>query len=215
MTDPLSEEVLTGLEFVGVTLAPFFMEDPKLGNASAMFEAISVIDPEVAAQDWPFVVDFDTAFDCLTSMKRGASEYDKEHFIWEYRRLFVGPAARPVPPWGSVYMDRDCVVFGITEIELERWLRKNDIKRQTNDKVPEDHIGLMFAQMAYIARYRPELLREYLEQHLLTWSHHFFNQLQRATDHPFYQKLAVLADASLEGFKEQTGLSIEYPRYYR
>ena len=214
MSGAIKEKSLEAVEFVGLTLAPFFLVDPKDEAASAMLEAIASIDPSQAGGDWPFV-DRELAEECLASMKRAVAEGDREELIWEYRRLFVGPAARPAPPWGSVYMDRDCVVFGVTEIELVRWMREKGLERRTRDKVPEDHIGLMLAQMAFIARYRPELLCEYLEDHLLTWSHHFLALFADASSHPFYHSLAVLTDASLEGIKKQEGLHVVYPRYYR
>ena len=214
MSEFATEEVLGGVEFVGLTLSPLFLGEPKTDGVEAMLGAIAELDPAQAAAEWPFVDD-ELAERCLESMRQAAAESDREELLWEYRRLFVGPAARPAPPWGSVYMDRDSVVFGVTEIELARWMREKGLARQTDEKVPEDHIGLMLAQMAYLARVRPELLQEYLEKHLMTWSHHFLGLLADATSNPFYHALAILTDASLEGLKEQMGLNVTYPRYYR
>lgn len=214
MTATVTEDMLEGLEFVGASLAPFFLEDPGRENASLAFEAIASIDVDGAASEWPFV-EREVASNCLAEMKRAVLEDDENELMWEYRRLFTGPAARPVPPWGSVYMDYDCVVFGITEIELERWMRTNGVERKTSERVPEDHIGLMLAQMSYLAKHRSELVVEYMETHLLTWSHHFFELLAQATSNPFYNALAVLTDASLEGFREKAGIDVAYPRYYR
>ena len=67
----------------------------------------------------------------------------------EYRRLFVGPAPKPAPPWGSVYTDRECVVFGESTLALRAWMRAQGIARLVDDKTPEDHIGLMLVLMAW------------------------------------------------------------------
>ena len=48
---------------------------------------------------------------------------DNEELVWEYRRLFVGPGHLPAPPWGSVYTDHECVIFGEATLALRAWMR--------------------------------------------------------------------------------------------
>ena len=115
--------------------------------------------------------------------------------------IFVGPAPKPAPPWGPVYTDRACVVFGEGTLELRAWMRAHGVRRTTDERTPEDHIGLMLALMSYLARNQPDDLDEFLQIHLLTWSSHFLDQLVEAADHPFYEGLARLAKASLEGIQ--------------
>ncbi|WP_417143225.1 Tat proofreading chaperone DmsD [Raoultibacter massiliensis] len=131
------------------------------------------------------------------------------------RRLFVGPAKKPAPPWGSVYTDRECVVFGESTLALRRWMRENGIERTTDEKTPEDHIGLMLVLLAWLAANKPELIEPYLQDHVLTWSSHFLDQLAEAAEHPFYEGLALLAKESLEGLQRELDLEVAYPRYYR
>ncbi len=207
--------VLECAAFVGETLAPFFLQDPKTGNARAAFEAVVALDVDEAAHEWPFVDDEEAARD-LRLMQDGLEKgVDDEDLMWEYRRLFIGPAPKPVPPWGSVYMDRECVVFGASTLALRAWMRECSIARTTDDKTPEDHIGLMLALMAWIARNQPQNLDDYLRLHLLTWSDHFLEQLSDAAEHPFYKGLSRLTAASLEGLRSELGLEIDYPRFYR
>lgn len=129
--------------------------------------------------------------------------------------MFIGPAVKPAPPWGSVYTDRECVVFGKSTLELRAWMREQGIERLTDDKTPEDHIGLMLALMAWIAREKPEILDDFMRLHLLTWSSHFLGQLAEAAEQPFYEGLALLTKASLEGIQDELGLEVVYPRFYR
>ncbi|NHX33579.1 Tat proofreading chaperone DmsD, partial [Escherichia coli] len=79
-----------------------------------------------------------------------------------YQRLFIGPYALPAPPWGSVYLDKENVVFGISTLELRAWLRNNQINIELNQKEPEDHVGLIFLLTAWVIENKPELLRELL-----------------------------------------------------
>lgn len=200
--------------FVGATLGPLFATDPADVFSARQVATFAALDADAAAAEWPFVAE-EQAKAALSAMREGAEDADGEALVWEYRRLFVGPGAMPVPPWGSVYTDRECVVFGETTLTLRSWMRRNGIARQGGEKTPEDHIGLMLLLMAWIANHRPELLEEYLRDHLLTWSSHMLEELEDAAQHSFYRGLAQLTKASLEGIAAEMGIQVEYPRFYR
>lgn len=219
---PIAEDVMEAVAFAGEALAPFFLQDPAKGDAGAAFAAMASLDADAAAGEWPFA-DPAEAREGLRLMvdglaasrgEDGAFEPDDD-LTWEYRRLFVGPAAKPAPPWGSVYTDRECVVFGASTLELRRWMRERGIARTTDEKTPEDHIGLMLALMAWIAREQPADLDDYLRLHLLTWAPHFLEELAAAAEHPFYEGLARLTKATLEGLRDELGLDVAVPRFYR
>ena len=208
-------DVLEGIAFVGETLGPFFLQDPKTGEAGAAFQALAALDVDAAAAEWPFAGEAE-ARACLALMKEGlAHGIEDDDLVWEYRRLFVGPAPKPAPPWGSVYTDRECVVFGESTLALRAWMRAQGIARLVDDKTPEDHIGLMLVLMAWIARNQPTDLDDYLRLHLLPWSSHFLDELAEAAKQPFYEGLARLAKASLEGIQSERALDVAYPRFYR
>lgn len=216
------EATCEAIAFVGETLAPYFLNDPRTGEAGASFAAMAALDAVQAAQEWPFV-EADEAAGGLTLMVDGLAASRTpdggfaadDELMWEYRRLFIGPAAKPAPPWGSVYTDRECVVFGASTLALRAWMREHGVARTTDEKTPEDHIGLMLALMAWIARNQPADLDDYLRLHLLPWSSHFLEQLAAAARHPFYEGLARLTQASLEGIQAALELQVEYPRFYR
>lgn len=201
--------------FIGNTLGPFFLQDPAKGEITQSFEAIQKMDVQEAGREWPFVSD-ERAAEYLLLMQQGLQEgIDSEELVWEYRRLFVGPGKKPAPPWGSVYTDKECVVFGASTLALRKWMRGNGIERMTDEKTPEDHMGLMLLLMAWLAEQKPELVEEYLTQHFFTWSSHFLEHLEEAANQSFYQGLAALTKESLEGIQEELDLTITYPRYYR
>ena len=214
-TVSLSEDVREAIAFVGETLGPFYLQDPVKGDAGPAFAAMAAIDADQAAAEWPFADEGEAraALGLMTGGLAGGCEADD--LVWEYRRLFVGPAPKPAPPWGSVYTDRECVVFGEGTLELRAWMRAHGVRRTTDERTPEDHIGLMLALMSYLARNQPDDLDEFLQIHLLTWSSHFLDQLVEAADHPFYEGLARLAKASLEGIQQARDIDVTYPRFYR
>lgn len=210
-----SQAMLDGIAFVGETLGPFFLQDPRTGEAGPAFEAIAGLDIGSAADEWPFVSCEEAKRDLGLMADGLARGIDDDDLVWEYRRLFIGPAPKPVPPWGSVYTDRECVVFGESTLELRAWMRACGIKRMTDEGTPEDHIGLMLMLMAWIAGNKPEKLIDYLRLHLLTWSSHVLDELAAATVHPFYEGLARLTNASLGGIQHELEIEVVYPRFYR
>lgn len=141
-----------------------------------------------------------------------------------YRRLFEGPEQLAAPPWGSVYTDKDCVIFGSSTLELRAWMRTNGIVFDRSKREPEDHLGLLLHQLAFLAQHRPALVGDYLRLHVLTWSHHYLQLLEAAARDQaprgqaasgFYQGLARLTDCSLESLRIMLELEVTYPRYYR
>ena len=202
--------------FVGQTLGPLFLDDPRHEEQVVpAIKAFAALDVDAAAEEWPFV-EADDARGALALMKEGAQAgAQSDEVVWEYRRLFVGPAPKPAPPWGSVYTDRECVVFGGTCLELRQWMREVGIERLGDEKDPEDHIGLMLLLVAWIAEHRPEVLEGCLRLHVLPRSSHLLEELEDAAEQPLYKGLARLARMSLEGMQEAFGIEVAYPRFYR
>lgn len=210
-------ELMAAVRFVGSTLSQFFLNDPSTGALDDALAAMEALDVDAAAVEWPFV-EQDAAKCGLARMNEGAKqrhEDDGESLKWEYRRLFVGPQALPAPPWGSVYTDRDCVVFGESTLALRSWMRARGVQRLSDEKTPEDHIGLVLAMAGWLAAEKPELVGEFLRLHVLPWSGHMLDELESAAEHPFYEGLAAIANASLAGMQDAFGLEVAVPRFYR
>lgn len=125
-----------------------------------------------------------------------------------YQRLFIGPYALPAPPWGSVYLDKESVVFGDSTLALRQWMRENHIEPLLTQAEPEDHIGLLLMMCAWLAENSPSLLNEFMAQHLLPWSGRYLELLQQKSEHPLYQGVALLAGSTLSGWQQQLALKI-------
>lgn len=216
---------LDSITFVGQTLGPLFLYDPADKQAEALYESLQELDAAEAAKEWPFV-DSSLAKEALLKITTSIKDQDKvdgvnsdampgEDLIWEYRRLFVGPNRKAAPLWGSVYTDRECVIFGESTLELRKWMRQVGVQCKTKDGEPEDHIGSMLLMMAWLAQNKPETLEEFLAQHLLTWAPHFLDILEQETENDFYRGLAQLTKASLQGIQETLNLEVVIPRFYR
>ncbi|MBU9847127.1 Tat proofreading chaperone DmsD [Rahnella ecdela] len=138
----------------------------------------------------------------------GQIHQSEESFGDAFQRLFVGPYALPAPPWGSVYLDKESVVFGDSTLVLRQWMRENGIEPHLTQAEPEDHIGLLLMMAAWLAENSPALLNEFLTMHLLPWAGRYLELLRQKAEHPFYVGVAVLAESTLCGWKQQQSLEV-------
>ncbi|ACY85026.1 Tat proofreading chaperone DmsD [Edwardsiella piscicida] len=139
----------------------------------------------------------------------------QESLASAYQRLFIGPHALAAPPWGSVYLDRESVLFGESTLALRHWMHAQGISWQSDAREPEDHIGILLLLTAWLAEGQPQQLPALLQQHLLPWGGRYLTLLQQGADHPFYQGLASLAALTLQAWQRQFAIVDGDVRLYR
>jgi TorA maturation chaperone TorD len=132
-------------------LGTLFVASPKTQDFKRALEAVRSLD---LGQDWPFGGEGDLAR-AAELFRQGAAEEDDEELLRSYQRLFRGPNSLPAPPWGSVYMDRDQVMYGWTWNELKAWMRSNGVEGTYEENDPEDHIGRLMLMAATVPRSGP------------------------------------------------------------
>lgn len=162
-------------------------------------------------QEWEIPLEENACEKITALIKQGL----KQDLTEQYQTLFIGPNELVAPPWGSVYLDPECVIFGNSLLALRDFLKRHQIAFQAQQDEPEDHIGLMLMLAAYLAETRSHLLVEFLSQHLLTWAPHFLTKLANVENHPFYQGLAQLTLITLDDWKQKLSLSVPDVRFYR
>src|SRR5471030_3069222 len=163
-------------------------------------------------QEWPYGEPEDLQpIATLLAQFTTHEEPDAEAF----QRLFVGPYALPAPPWGSVYLDRESVLFGDSTLELRDWMRLHGIELHKVQAEPKDHIGLMLMMSAWLAENSPELLEEFLATHLFTWVFRYLALLEQRAEHPVYQGIARLTKVTLQGWQQQCELAVIEHELYR
>lgn len=103
-----------------------------------------------------------------------------------WQRLFVGPWALPSPPWGSVWLDRESVLFGDSTLALRQWMREKGIQFEMQQNEPEDHFGSLLLMAAWLAENgRQTECEELLAWHLFPWSTRFLDVFYRKSRTPF------------------------------
>ncbi|UAX41700.1 Tat proofreading chaperone DmsD [Pasteurella canis] len=138
-----------------------------------------------------------------------------EQLAFEYQHLFIGPNALIAPPWGSVYLDPESVIFGHSLLKLREFLRQHEIAFVIEQNEPEDHIGLMLMLAAYLAENHPELLNVFLAEHFLTWSTRYLQLMAAQQESAFYQGIALLTQLTLTDWQQQLAIEVQKTRLYR
>ena len=134
-------------------------------------------------------------------LHKGLEPNQLESLHEEYNRLFVGPFTLPCPPWGSVYLDKDKVIFGTSTLDLRDWMKANGISLNLEMNEPEDHIGLMLIMISTLAGDAKEKqLSEILNNHFYPWIYNYLDCLKKSTTHDFYRGLAKLSQVTLKSW---------------
>ncbi|PMO00935.1 dimethylsulfoxide reductase [Vibrio splendidus] len=149
--------------------------------------------------------------ECLLALR---SE-DEDALSADFSRLFEGVGDMPAPPWGSVYLDKDRVVFGVSTVEYRQFLELNQIELDTGLREPEDQFGLMLFAHAYLLENNNiDSARELLGSHLLTWSSVYLEKLNTASELSFYKKLSTDVIDWLEYLASEYKINVATKKLY-
>ena len=127
------------------------------------------------------------------------SEQALENLLWEYTRLFIGPYKLPCPPLESVYTSPARLMMQEAYDDVGGMYKRAGLDLGKGE-VMYDHIG---AELNFIAvlldrltsapgdsSLNNELIAQFAAEHLKNWVPLFVDDLDKATDAPFYKALA-------------------------
>lgn len=103
-------------------LGALFYYAPDSAEAEPLVSALT-------ADDWQ--TQWSLAAENLSPQATDFTRVSDESLPEAFQRLFVGPYALPSPPWGSVWLDRENVLFGESTLTLRQWMRDNGIHVET------------------------------------------------------------------------------------
>ena len=161
-------------------------------------------------EQWPYAVEHADA------LSAGFAAQGDESLPQAWQRLFIGPSALPSPPWGSVWLDRENVLFGDSTLALRQWMRENAIAFEMQQNEPEDHFGTLLLLTAWLAENGREAeCAQLLAWHLLPWSTRFLSVFVDNARHPFYTALGKLAQLTLADWRSGLLIPVAEKTLYR
>lgn len=149
--------------------------------------------------------------------RAGLSDQNFQALQDDYTRMFIGPAKVMVPPWESVYFNRERLTFQEQTLDVRGWYRRFGLQSEQLYSEPDDHIGLELAFLSHLAQRGLSALeqgaqeeferimnahREFLDQHPRQWASAFCEGLIENAATPFYKGLALLTRGALTELAE-------------
>ena len=195
------------LAFSARVLGALFYFAPDSALAEPLVAALR--DGEWAGQ-WPYPLENADA------LSTAFASHSDESLAEAWQRLFIGPSALPSPPWGSVWLDRENVLFGDSTLALRQWMRENAIAFDVEQNKPEDHFGTLLMLAAWLVENdRPEACEQLLAWHLLPWAPRFLKEFVEKANHPFFTALGQLAQHTLTQWQSQLLIPVADKKLYR
>lgn len=159
---------------------------------------------------------FDTYLNLFTEWKQKMSDDAKgtlDKLQSEYTALFIGPNKLPAPPWESVYLTKERLLFQESTLKVRRIYLGYHFLPRGYPHEADDHLALELDFMAHLAGLALECFQEekdeelkkllldqkaFLEEHLLAWIGKFAEQIQQSNTHYFYPQMAALTEQVLK-----------------
>ncbi|XWX61696.1 molecular chaperone TorD family protein [Desulfitobacterium sp. AusDCA] len=131
-----------------------------------------------------------------------------EKIRWDYTRLFIGPHKIPTPPWESVYLNKERLIFQEETLNVRRAYLKYCLAPKNIGQEADDHLGYeldFMYQLCQLSLKNNEFIgsvlndqKDFLENHILKWVPLICKDIFAHAKTDFYKGMAIC----LEGFIE-------------
>lgn len=142
----------------------------------------------------------------------------------DYQQLFIGPHSLPAPPWESVYLSVEHLVFESQTTAVRQFYARYGLEVEKLYKEPDDHFGLEMAFLAHLSALGLEALhrgddeglrlilddqRAFLADHLLLWAPDFLQRVIAHARTDYFRGAAYLALGTLGEAARRRDLAVD------
>ena len=170
--------------------------------------------------DWPVAEDQKTVSKGLKILQDYSSQWKPEFadaLKRDYTRLFIGLEKILAPPYASVYLSEDFLMYEKPVLDVRRFYEKLDLSVNPMNKVPDDHIGFELYCLSFLCRNAANAaeehdnkkfygyqsaLREFLSDFLNTWLDSFLSKVKDKAQTSFYRGVAFLTSGLVESLSD-------------
>ncbi|MDR1185659.1 MAG: molecular chaperone TorD family protein [Coriobacteriales bacterium] len=131
----------------------------------------------------------------------------------DYMRLFIGPGKPLAPPWETMFLSDDALLFQMETLEVRSWYRAYDLESKKLHHEPDDHIALELEFVSFLTDSAVRQLQEgdsvaaetflgarsdFLSSHLLRWCFDWCQTVDENAKGLFYQGIAKLVAGTMK-----------------
>jgi putative dimethyl sulfoxide reductase chaperone len=136
----------------------------------------------------------------------------------EYNSLLVGPDILPAPPWESVYLGKENLLFEEQTLKVRECYKEYSLKFIRENNEPEDHIVIELEFLAYLihqtlecenSREVTKLWKDqaaFLDGHFLQWTPKFCELLLKNVQSNWFKGAAFLLNEYIEFEQEVSAI---------
>lgn len=154
--------------------------------------------------------------------KKGFDRKEFDSITADYIRLFIGGGDAVLsPPWESVYVSADPMIFQPSTLDVRKRYAKNGLQVEKLHNEPDDHIGLeliflsaLMAKISQGGQTETLELNDFFAQHLAPWATHFCSIMGKAAKNDFFKGLAKITEGAIKGLGNTIGVKVT-PNVYR
>lgn len=131
----------------------------------------------------------------------------------DHTRLFIGLERVLAPPYASVHLSAEHILFERQTLEAREFYRKQNLRVPLKDKVPDDFIGYELYFLSFLCRKAAGALQArdvseldstldgisvFLSNHLLLWLDSFLADVKEKAATPYFRGLGFLVQGTVE-----------------
>jgi len=209
----LDKEILKTKAVVYKVLGRLFLERPNR-------ELIEQILKEKLFEDFPIEAKNPLFKNGTSLLKTWSEEHQKDdpaliaaNLAQDFDRLFVGPDHLLAPPWESVYLSQEKLMFGEETLAVRTFYARHGLQFVRKNKEPDDHLGLELIFLGELntraseavdkkeekeAEYLQKEAKDFIQEHLLRWLPALRQDIQQNAKSRYFKGLIDVVYGLLE-----------------